>query len=123
MPPVVNGQEAFPRPGFSVAAHPRDTITPAALHFHHVRERVVPPAVAWFQLNTQPALALGASVVACLLQTERVHTEHGVIAGHTRIPERNRTRDSVPQHAGIASEEVDLMPCLKCQPIARVIDA
>src|SRR5262245_201824 len=83
----------------------------------------MPPTVTWFKFDTQAALALCASIVTSLFQTECMHAQHSVITGHTCIPVWERTRDAISQHAGIAGEEVDLMSRLQGQSITRVTDA
>ena len=68
------------------------------------------------------AKLLGARIVAHLLQAEGLHAEYGMVAGHAALPGRQRTADSVAQHAGVAGEEIDLVPGLQRQRVERKFD-
>ena len=122
VPPVVNTQEAVASPGIRVRAHPGNTIRRASLHLHHVRDGVLRPAIARLELDGPAALRLRAPVVGCFLETERMHAEQGVEARHTLAPGGQGACDPVAQHAGVPSEEVDLMARLKCERVLRVFD-
>src|SRR5262245_17625129 len=109
MPPIVDLEEALPRPGIAVGAHPRDAVFLAALHFHDMRHRVLRPAVTRLDLHGAPTRRLRPRVVAALFEAESVHAEHGVISWRRCRPRRHRPRDAIAQQPGIAGEEVDLV--------------
>ena len=87
-----------------------------------MRDGVLRPGVARFELDRGAAGILGGDVVAGLLEAERVHAEHRVIARHAVRPRRQRARDAVAQHARLAAEEVELVADLQRQQVARVFD-
>ena len=122
MPPVVDLEKALLRPGLRIGAHPGDALALPALHLHHMGDRVLGPAVARLELDRAAAGGFRAGVVAGLLQPEGVHAEHGMVAGHRRVPGRQGAGDAVAQHAAVAGEIVDLVAGLQRQRVARMVD-
>jgi hypothetical protein len=123
MPPVVPGEEALARPGDGIAAHPGNALAAAVLHFHHVRNGMLAPAIAGLEFHALPARGFGARIVARLLEAERAHSEHRVIAGNTLTPRRQCACDAVAQHARVPGEEVNLVAALQRERIARILHA
>ncbi|MER8482729.1 hypothetical protein NKH12_09475 [Mesorhizobium sp. M1322] len=74
---------------------------------------VLRPTVARLDVDCHAAKLFGARIVAHFLQPERLHAEYGVVARHAALPGRQRAADAVAQHAGIAGEEIDLVPGLQ----------
>jgi hypothetical protein len=58
-------------PGGRVGAHPGNAVARAALHFHDVGDRMLRPAVAWFEFDCRPALRFGAGVVGHFFEARR----------------------------------------------------
>ena len=123
MPPIVDREEAVFGPGVGVDAHPGQALAGLVAHFVDVRDRVPCPGVAPLQLDRRAALLLRLRVVTRLLQPERMHAEKCVIARDGFAPYWQHPRDAVPQHARVTPEEVDLVPSLQCQRIARIGNA
>lgn len=84
--------------------------------------RVLRPAVARLQFHGAPALRLCTLVVTRLFESESMHAQDRVIAGHRLVPHRQCARDAVSQHTRVASEEVHLMSDLQRERVARVVD-
>ena len=122
MPPQMNLEEAVGRPGRRVGAHPGDAVGLPALHFHHVRHRMLRPTVARLEFDRRPPLRFGTRVVGSFLQAEGMHTEQRVVAGHGRRPGRQGAGDAVAQQARVADVEIDQMPDLQGDDIRRVVD-
>ena len=104
-------------------AHPGQALVGLVAHLVHVRDRVPGPGVAPFQFDRLAALLLGLRVVAGFLQPERMHAEQRVVARDRLAPRGQHARDAIPQHARVAAEEVDLVPDLQRQRVARIRDA
>lgn len=121
VPPVVHLEEAVPRPGV-VRPHPGDPLLGPVLHLHHMRHRMLRPAVPRLDLHAPPPGRLGPRIIPGLLQPEGMHAQHRVIAGHRRIPVGQGARDPVAQHPRMPGEEVDLVPREQAQRIARRLD-
>ncbi len=81
------------------------------------------PAVARLEVDAAAPELFGLRIAARFLQTEGVHAEHRVIAGHTRAPCRQSPGDAVAQHSRVTGVKVDQVPGLQGQRIARVVDA
>ena len=87
-----------------------------------MRDGVLRPGIARVERDRGAAGDLGGDVVAGLLEAERVHAEHRVIARHAVRPRRQRPRDAVAQHARLAAEEVELVADLQREQVVRVFD-
>src|SRR5262245_15751488 len=56
-----------------------------------------------------PRQLFGPAILAILLEAERVHREHALIAGHRWVPCGQRLCRAVPQHPALPKAEVKRM--------------
>ena len=93
-----------------------------ALHFHHMRHRVLRPAVARLDLDGAAADALRHARSRPSPPGRRPACRASRDSRACRRPGRQGARDAVAQHARIAGEEVDLVAGLQRQRVARIVD-
>ena len=121
VPPVVHFEEAvIASPGRLASRHPADAVLRASLHLHHVGHGMVRPAIERLEVERAAASVLRARVIAGLLETERVHRHHRVIAGNVRGPVRHDARDSIAQVACAAAIEIHQVADLQTRQVAGV---
>ena len=94
----------------------------AALHFHHMGDGMVRPAVGRVQIQRAAPRILGARIVAGFLQPESVHAQQDGIARNIHRPVRQYAGNAVAQVARIGMIEVDQMAGLQRQEIVRKAD-
>ena len=69
-------------PTVGQAGNPGHTVTVAALHFHHMSDRMNRPCIGWIGLNGSPTERLRAVILACFLKGETIHPlNKRVVAG------------------------------------------
>ena len=80
VPPAVRRDDGVDAPAVDVRVHPAHACVGASGHLEHVRHHVMRACVERVQRQRRVRGFLGALVLAALLEAERMHRQHGVVA-------------------------------------------
>ena len=88
MPSEMHGKSCAFRPRRLSRRKERKALAGAPLHLHHVSNNMNGAHVTGVEGERTPGRLFGATILAVLLQRERVHRQDARVAGHRGVPFR-----------------------------------
>lgn len=120
VPPAMRGDHGSRTPAGHVLIEPERAGVGAFGHLEDMCHHVVCACVARVQRQCRPGDLLGARVLTALAESEAVHGQHGVVAGHPVRPGRQHRRDAVAHARRFTGDVVQRMRHLQREHVARV---
>ena len=99
-----------------------ETLTGAPLHLHHMGDDVNGARMSGIEGERAPRHLFGTTILAVLLEGERVHRKDARVAGHCGVPFRQHLGDTIAHHASPAEAEVECMRDHERENVARPVD-
>ena len=99
-----------------------ETFAGAPLHLHHMGDDMNGARMARIEAKRAMRYLFGTTILAVLLEGERVHRKHARVAGHRALPFGQHLGDTISHPALPAEAEVERMRDHERENVPRPVD-